>query len=134
MAAGVCEAVGDCAALRADTFAVILSNFTVEHFADPSVAFADLYRSLRPGGTLVVTTVNQRHPFVGAYLALPDRQRAAIVLRFYEDLTEAQTAAAMGVTVGTVKSQVSDGLKKLRARLGPDVTAELVPNEMVVTS
>jgi RNA polymerase sigma-70 factor (sigma-E family) len=64
--------------------------------------------------------------------SLPPRQRAAIVLRFYEDLTEAQTADAMGVTVGTVKSQVSDGLKKLRARLGPDVTTELVPNEMVV--
>lgn len=66
--------------------------------------------------------------------ALPPRQRAAIVLRFYEDLTEAQTADAMGVSVGTVKSQVSDGLKKLRARLGPGITAELVPNEMVVTT
>lgn len=66
--------------------------------------------------------------------SLPPRQRAAIVLRFYEDLTEAQTAEAMGVTIGTVKSTVSDALKKLRAKLGPDVKVELVPNEMVVTS
>jgi RNA polymerase sigma-70 factor (sigma-E family) len=66
--------------------------------------------------------------------SLPPRQRAAIVLRFYEDLTEAQTAEAMGVSVGTVKSQVSDGLKKLRNKLGTDVRVELVPNEMVVTS
>jgi RNA polymerase sigma-70 factor (sigma-E family) len=52
--------------------------------------------------------------------ALPPRQRAAIVLRFYEDLSEKQTAGAMGCSVGTVKSQVFEGLKKLRARLGPE--------------
>jgi RNA polymerase sigma-70 factor (sigma-E family) len=62
---------------------------------------------------------------------LPPKQRAAIVLRFYEDLTEAQTAAALGCSVGTVKSQVSTGLKRLRDRLGPDVGA-LLANEMVV--
>ena len=58
---------------------------------------------------------------------LAPRQRAAIVLRYYEDLTEAQTADALGVSVGTVKSQVSDGLKRLRARIGPDVL--LVAND-----
>ena len=52
---------------------------------------------------------------------LAPKQRAAIVLRYYEDLTEAQTAEALGVSVGTVKSQVSDGLKRLRALLGADV-------------
>jgi RNA polymerase sigma-70 factor (sigma-E family) len=62
---------------------------------------------------------------------LPPRQRAAIVLRYYEDLTEAQTAAALGCSVGTVKSQVSTGLKRLRDRLGPDIGA-LLANEMVV--
>jgi RNA polymerase sigma-70 factor (sigma-E family) len=61
--------------------------------------------------------------------SLPPRQRAAVVLRFYEDLTEAQTAEAMGVSVGTVKSQVSDALKKLRAKLGPNVV--LVESELV---
>ena len=52
---------------------------------------------------------------------LPPRQRAALVLRYYEDLTEPQTAEILGCSVGTVKSQVSDALKKLRARLGSDV-------------
>ncbi|WP_121252769.1 SigE family RNA polymerase sigma factor [Nocardioides ferulae] len=61
-------------------------------------------------------------------LELPVRQRAAIVLRYYEDLSEAQTAEAMGCAVGTVKSQVSAGLAKLRDRLGDEpALAELIP-------
>ena len=58
---------------------------------------------------------------------LAPKQRAAIVLRYYEDLTEAQTAEALGVSIGTVKSQVSDGLKRLRRLMGTDVV--LVAND-----
>ena len=50
---------------------------------------------------------------------LPPRQRAAIVLRYYLDLTEAQTAGAMGCSIGAVKSQTSAGLGRLRERMGP---------------
>ncbi|MCR6031203.1 SigE family RNA polymerase sigma factor [Nocardioides sp. zg-579] len=50
-----------------------------------------------------------------ALAALPPRQRAVIVLRYYEDLTEQQTAEALGVAVGTVKSQAREGLARLRA-------------------
>jgi SAM-dependent methyltransferase len=57
------------------TFDLILSNFTLEHFVDPPTALANLHRWLRPRGTLVVTTVNRRHPFVAAYLGLPDGPR-----------------------------------------------------------
>lgn len=46
--------------------------------------------------------------------ALPRSQRAAIVLRYFEDLTEAQTAETLGVSIGTVKSSVSRGLGRLR--------------------
>ena len=70
--------------------------------------------------------VDERDRGWTALQQLPPRQRAAIVLRYYEDLTEAQTAAAMGCAVGTVKSQVAAGLTKLRDRLGDDVAA-LVP-------
>ncbi len=60
------------------TFDVALSSFTVEHFADPPAAFTSIRGWLRPGGTLVLTTVNRRHPFVAAYLAIPDGLRRRI--------------------------------------------------------
>ncbi|BBC94949.1 SigE family RNA polymerase sigma factor [Streptomyces griseofuscus] len=49
-----------------------------------------------------------------AVMKLPTRQRAMVVLRYYEDLSEAQTAEVLGVSVGTVKSAVSRALGKLR--------------------
>ena len=52
-----------------------------------------------------------------ALLGLPQRQRAAIVLRFYEDLSDAQTAAVLGCSPGTVRSLVSRGMKTLREGL-----------------
>jgi RNA polymerase sigma factor (sigma-70 family) len=58
---------------------------------------------------------------VAQLLTLPPRQRAAIVLRYYVDLSEAQTAEVMGCSVGAVKSQVSTGLGRLRDRMGADL-------------
>jgi RNA polymerase sigma factor (sigma-70 family) len=51
---------------------------------------------------------------------LPYRQRAAIVLRFYEDLSERETARVLGCAVGTVKSSVSRGLQRMREEMVED--------------
>jgi len=63
---------------------------------------------------------------------LPPRQRAAVILRYCEDLTEAQTADLMGCSVGTVKRHVSSGLAKLRERMGTDAELPLPANEAVI--
>jgi SAM-dependent methyltransferase len=60
------------------TFDLVLSAFTAEHFLDPAAAFRNLSRWLRPGGTLLLTTVNRRHPFVAAYLAIPPLLRGRV--------------------------------------------------------
>ena len=53
-------------------------------------------------------------------VTLPARQRAVLVLRFYEDQSEAETARLLGVSVGTVKSQCARALVSLRARLAAE--------------
>ncbi|MBC2865808.1 SigE family RNA polymerase sigma factor [Streptomyces mexicanus] len=73
-----------------------------------------------PGATDPAEQQALRDAMWRAITKLPARQRAMVVLRYYEDLSEAQTAEVLGVSVGTVKSAVSRALGKLRedAELG----------------
>lgn len=57
---------------------------------------------------------------VAALRTLPGRQRECLVLRYYGDLSEAQIAAAMGISTGAVKSHASRGMAALRAALEVD--------------
>lgn len=65
-------------------------------------------------------TIADRDQLVDALQELPERQRLAVVLRYFEDLSEARTAEVMGISVGGVKSQTSRGIERLRELLGED--------------
>jgi len=62
--------------------------------------------------------VVQRSSLLAALRALPARQREVVVLRYYADLSEAQIAAAMGISRGAVKAHASRAKDSLRAILG----------------
>jgi RNA polymerase sigma-70 factor (sigma-E family) len=72
--------------------------------------------------TDVETSVLQRDALMTALGALPHRQRAVVVLRYLSELTEAETAAVLDVSVGTVKRQAFDALARLREILDAALT------------
>jgi RNA polymerase sigma-70 factor (sigma-E family) len=79
------------------------------------------WRAERPTGSLPerataagTGSVDDRDALWRALGALPRRQRAVVVLRYYEDLSEAETATTLGISVGTVKSQAAKALATLR--------------------
>jgi DNA-directed RNA polymerase specialized sigma24 family protein len=83
----------------------------------------DVLRRRRPLGALWVATVNpafpieERDELVGVLRALPGRQRDAVVLRYLADLSEHDTAAALGCSQGAVKQHAARGLAALKAAL-----------------
>jgi len=76
-----------------------------------------------PEQTQAAPDLDQRETLRRALGTLAPRQRAVMVLRYYEDLTEKETASVLGVAVGTVKSQARDGLARLR-ELVPDLEVD----------
>jgi RNA polymerase sigma factor (sigma-70 family) len=58
--------------------------------------------------------IETRHHLIAELRSLPPRQRAVVVLRYYEDMPEREIAATLGWPVGTVKSSLSRALSALR--------------------
>jgi RNA polymerase sigma-70 factor, sigma-E family len=103
------------------------------------------YRTRRPPETLVSAPpdhpadrdeqvgVDLRPGLMAALRALPPRQRAVVVLRYYEDRPEADVAALLGISVGTVRSQSAKALAKLRTiypsrpGTGPEALSPPIP-------
>ena len=102
-------------------------NLTKNHWRDrfrrppESTAIAEL-GSGRPDADLSL-----RQVLLPAVMDLPVRQRAVLVLRYFEDLSVEQTAAALDCSIGTVKSQTHHALTKLREAL--DDPTELKEND-----
>ena len=76
-------------------------------------------------GEDVATAVTTRAALMSALAELPPRQRACVVLRYFEDLAVADTAALLGCTEGTVKSQTSRALFSLRSMFEDSPSGEL---------
>jgi RNA polymerase sigma-70 factor (sigma-E family) len=79
-----------------------------------------------------IHSATERTVLLAALAGLPYRMRAVLVLRYWEDLSEAETADLLDCSVGTVKSQASRGLARLRAVLGagePDRTTDAAPDD-----
>jgi RNA polymerase sigma-70 factor (sigma-E family) len=72
-----------------------------------------------------LAAVDVHAELLAALAGLPTRQRAVIVLRYWEDLPEAEVAAILGCSAGTVKSTASRGLARLREATGATRVAEL---------
>jgi RNA polymerase sigma-70 factor (sigma-E family) len=70
----------------------------------------------------VLNAVGVRAELIAALGTLPPRQRAVLVLRYFEDLSELQAAELLGCSVGTVKSTASRGLTRLETALSPDLS------------
>lgn len=85
---------------------------------------AHLLPGVEPASTTdPIAQLLDRDSLLRALALLTAHQRAVIALRFFEDLSEAQTAQLLGITVGTVKSQTSKSLLRLRAALAQPETS-----------
>jgi len=85
----------------------------------------------RLGGGDPAAAAPERIDLVAALADLSPRQRAVIVLRYYEDLSVAATAEQLRISTGTVKSQTSAALSRLRALLGDEVD---LPDDQLLTT
>jgi RNA polymerase sigma-70 factor (sigma-E family) len=92
----------------------ILVNTHLSRFRAKRVVEVLQWQDTESSSTDSSQQIAQRDELWRALASLPKRQRAVVVLRYWEDLSEAQTAELMGCSVGTVRSQAHKALSKLR--------------------
>ncbi|WP_341926272.1 SigE family RNA polymerase sigma factor [Nocardioides psychrotolerans] len=100
------------AALAQQRKAAVRRETTVRAMPEPVSA------AVAVAGSAVEDALLERDEVWAAIATLPPRQRAVVVLRYYEDLSERQIAETLGIRPGTVKSQSSAALATLRRLLG----------------
>lgn len=100
----------------------ILVNLVISRSRrDKLISFVSLRGVAEPAATGTGTGVELRGELMSLLRALPPRQRAVLVLRYWEDLSEGQAAEVLGCSVGTVKAHASRGLARLRAMVNADL-------------
>ena len=90
----------------------------VAEWDDLAISLANVRRTSRPAPDDAAELAEQRDRLRAVLDDLPERQREAVVLRFFEELSVEDTAAAMQCATGTVKATVHQALRSLRQRLG----------------
>lgn len=98
----------------------VVANLAKDRWRDRGRRPAETGQGPEPGHDGPTGQLTLRHTLLPAVLQLPMRQRAVLVLRYFEDLTIEDTAAALGCSVGTVKSHTHRALARLRELLGDD--------------
>ena len=104
----------------------VLSAFLDSTRKRSSKEYATQADAALPSGEDVAESVTARRALMTALEKLPPRQRACVVLRYFEDLDVAATAAALGCMQGTAKSQTSRALGSLRSMFDESPAGELV--------
>jgi RNA polymerase sigma-70 factor (sigma-E family) len=91
------------------------------HHREEPLAAATANTASHPVGADQASEIADRDLLLRALAMLPVGQRAVLVLRYFCDQSEAQTAATLGCSIGSVKKQASRALASMRASLGPAV-------------
>lgn len=102
----------------------VMHNLAIDRWRRRSVRPPEVLADRHPEVSAADPDVERRLLLRDALARLTPKQRAVLSLRFYEDLTEVQTAAVLGCSTSTVKSQTRAALDRLRA-LAPDLLADL---------
>jgi RNA polymerase sigma-70 factor (sigma-E family) len=89
-------------------------NLARNHHRHAKIEHAYLNRHAHSDQSTYMPSVEEHDLVIGALIALPYRQRAVLVLRFYEDMTEAQAATVMGCSPGAVKSLTARAMSSLK--------------------
>ena len=97
----------------------ILVNFALRGGPKRSRRRAELSETSAANPAVPATPLDAQDELHAALAALPPRQRAVLVLRYFLDLPESEVAAALGCSLGTVKSTASRGLARLEQTLRP---------------
>ena len=93
-------------------------NLAKNHWRDRFRRPRESNATVEPGYAPPEADVLLQQMLLPVVMDLPARQRAVLVLRYFQDLSVEQTADALGCSIGTVKSQTHHALSKLRAALG----------------
>ena len=93
-------------------------NLAKNHWRDRSRRPRESTATVEPRSAPPEADVLLQQMLLPAVMDLPVRQRAVLVLRYFQDLSVEQTADALGCSIGTVKSQTHHALNKLREALG----------------